>query len=277
MAPSNSDPTTSEADNDPRAGGPYRPDGWGSVDQAIAVTAKSVLEIGRAWMMEPATGARAAELGLEGPFGFWTSGRAGAIGEVDADVVAAAIGFMAPSEVRSYWEARPSDITPMSITEAFAESAANWGRQAFASIPETDLRRLADLCNTIAAAALPSTGVLFVVWRNLPQPDDAAGAATVALNVLRELRGGAHLTAVHAVGLGPHGAILSTEDPVRGGVPWAERFGWSAPHPTPDPARRAEAEALTTRICRHAYDALDDGELAEFTALVTTARTALDN
>lgn len=228
-------------------------------------------------MMDPATAAKAAELGLEGPFGFWTSGRAGAIGDVDADIAAAAIGFMAPSQIRSYWDARPAGMPSLSYSEAFAEAAANWGRQAFTSIPESDLRRLADLSNAIAAAAQPSTGVLFVAWRDLGQPDDAAGAATVALNVLRELRGAAHLSAVNAVGLGPHGAILSTDDPIRGGVPWAELFGWSAPHPEPDPTRRAEAETLTTRICRHAYDVLNDDELAEFTALVTSARAVLDN
>lgn len=275
MAPSNSDQTTSGTDNDLRRGGPYRPDGWALVDKTIRETAAPVLEIGRTWMMDPATAAKAAELGLEGPFGFWTSGRAGALGDVD--IIAAAIGFMAPSQIRGYWENRPPGVSPMSITEAYADAAAAWGRRAFSSLPESDLRRLADLCNAVAGAALPTTGMLFAAWRNLPQPRDAAGAVTVALNVLRELRGGAHLSAVHAVGLGPHGAILSTEDPVRGGVPWAERFGWSAPHPEPDAARRAEAEALTTTICRHAYDVLSDEELAEYAALVTSARAALDS
>ena len=277
MAPSNSDPTTPGSDIDSGRGGPNRPDGWELVDKTIIETAKPVLEIGRTWMMDPATAARAAELDLHGPFAFWTSGRAGALGDVDADIIAGAIGFMAPSQIRSYWEARPTDVSPMAFTEAFAEAAAAWGRDAFTSLTEAELRRLTDLCNTIAGAAQPSTGLLFTAWRNLTQPEDAAGAATVALNVLRELRGGAHLSAVQAVGLGPHGAIMSTEDPIRGGAPWAERFGWSAPHPTPDTARRAEAETLTTRICRHAYDVLSDAELAEYTALVITARAALDS
>ncbi|MEM9654110.1 MAG: hypothetical protein AAGA65_18595 [Actinomycetota bacterium] len=277
MAPSSSALSATGDDNDPRRGGPNRPDGWETVDAAIGETAKPVLEIGRAWMMDPATAARAAELELHGPFGFWTSGRAGVLGEVDADVVAAAIGFMAPSQIRSYWENRPRSVPPAALTEAYAAAAAEWGRRAFDSLPETDLRRLAELSDRIAAAANPSTGVLFAAWRNVPRPDDAAGAATVALNVLRELRGGAHLSAAHAVGLGPHGVILSTDDPVRGGVPWAERFGWSAPHPEPDPARRAEAERLTTLICRHAYDGLSDRELAVFSNLVIAARTTLDD
>ena len=150
-----------------------------------------------------------------------------------------------------------------------------WGRTAFAEVPEASLARLAELCNRIAADALPSVGALFVGWRGLEQPADPAGAATVALNVVRELRGGAHLSAVHAVGLGPHGAILSTDDPIRGGASWAEVFGWPAPHPTPDGTRRAEAEAITNRICRHAFAGLDDPTLAEFTELVTTARAAM--
>ena len=54
--------------------------------------------------------------------------------------------------------------------------------------------------------------------------------------VLRELRGGAHLSAIQAAGLTPQGAIVSfTADDIRGGPNGAERFGWPAPHPEPDP------------------------------------------
>lgn len=277
MAPSSSDQTNHESDNDLTAGGPTRLDGWENVDMAIKKTAKPILEFGRAWMMAPTTAARAKELKLEGQFGFWTSGRAGVLGDVDADVVAAAIGFMAPAQIRQYWDNKPVDVSPMVFSEAYLEAAAAFGRSVLGSMPEGDLNRLAELGEAIAASAPPSTGSLFAGWRALQSPEDPAGRATVALGVLRELRGGAHLSAVHAVGLGPHGAILSTDDPVRGGVPWAEVFGWTAPHPSPDHSRRAEAEMLTDRICRPGYDGLTASELEEFSSLVATARSTLDS
>lgn len=246
------------------------------LDRAIEETATPILEIGRAWMMDQATAAKATDLGLKAPFGFWVLGRAGGLGPVDADLAAAAIGFMAPRQVRAFWEQRPPELSPNEVTAAYAGAAADWGRRVFTSVPAPDLARLIELSDRIAAAGQPATGALFVAWRGLARPSDPAGAAPIALNVLRELRGGAHLSAVQAVGLGPHGAILSTDDPVRGGAPWAETFGWQAPHPDPDPDRRAEAERMTTAICRHAYAGLSAAELAEFNALVATARAAID-
>ena len=247
-----------------------------TVDETIEATAVPVLEFGRGWMMDGATAARSAELGFGPGFGFWVNGRAGVLGEVDADVAAAAIGFMAPAWVRDHWEGRPAGLSPAAATAAYAEAAATWGRGVLAGVDEARLQRLAELCHEVAAAALPSTGVLFAGWRALTLPDDPAGRATIALNVLRELRGGAHLSAVHAVGLGPHLAVLSADDPVRGGVAGAERFGWQGPHPEPDPEARREAERVTTVICRPAYEGLGPAERAELIDLVAEARSAMD-
>ncbi|MGI9597884.1 MAG: SCO6745 family protein [Acidimicrobiales bacterium] len=247
-----------------------------SSEQVMALTAVPILEYGRAWMMTPAVAERAAELELVRGFGFWVNGRAGVLGDVDADVAAAAIGFMAPDSVRELWGVRKAGTTPSEVAEAYADVAAGWGRETLSAIDPSDLVRLTELCDKIADAALPSCGTLFAGWRSLDRPGDPAGDATIALNVLRELRGGAHLSAVHAVGIGPHGAIMAADDPVRGGAAGAERFGWTSPHPPADETRRLEAERITTEICRPAFDALDQGERAEFVALVRRARAAVD-
>ena len=246
-----------------------------TADDVMDRTAVAVLEFGRGWMLDPTTIGRSAELGLDGPFGFWVNGRAGFLGDVDADVASSAIGFMAPAMVRHHWETE-CGRTHADLTEEYAASAAAWGRNVLAGIPSGDLDRLTDLCDRIADAAVPSTGTLFSGWRHVDRPDDPAGRATIALNVVRELRGGAHLSAVHAVGLGPHGAIMSTDDPIRGGVAGSERFGWGEPHPEPDPAARIEAERLTSAACRPAYESLDPDERTDFVRLVTAARAAMD-
>lgn len=247
-----------------------------TAEETIKRTAKAILEYGRAWMLDDDTVARSAELGLDGPLGFWTNGRAGVLGDVDADLASAAIGFMSPTMVRHHWETS-CELNHGELAEEYALSAAAWGRKTLEGMDEADVVRLGDLADQIAQAADPSTGMLFAGWRKLAQPDDPAGRATVALNVIRELRGGAHLSAAHAVGLGPHACIMSTDDPVRGGTSWAETFGWPSPHPEPDPARRAEAERMTTQICLPPYEALSAEDRADFTRLMLAARAAMDN
>ena len=126
-------------------------------------------------------------------------------------------------------------------------------------------------------SALPSCGALFAGWRSIERPSDPAGRATVVLQILRELRGGAHLSAIQAAGLTPHSAILSfTADSTRGGTAGAERFGWVAPHPQPDEAAKATAEVGTTAACVHAYEALTSSERTEFVELVLVARASFD-
>ena len=243
---------------------------------AVPETATPILEIGRAWMSAPSTGQRAVELGFEPGFGLWANGRAGAMGDVNPDAAAAAIGFMPAERVHELWNGRPKGLTAGQCATEYAAAAASWGTEAFADASGDDLLRVAELANRIADAADASLGALFAAWRAMPSPDDPAAAATLALHVLRELRGGAHLSAVHAVGLGPHRAIMSVDHPVRGGAPGAERFGWQAPHPAGDPVRRAEAEELTSRACEPAYSILDDGEAGEFTELVLQLRARID-
>lgn len=228
-------------------------------------------------MSSEATQTRAAELGLAPGFGFWVNGRAGALGDVDSDVAAGAIGFMAPDLVRDHWNSRPSDVTPRRAALEYAAVAAGWGREALATVPQPDLERIAELGYRVADAALPSCGALFAGWRQLDRPEDAAGNATHALQVLREMRGGAHLSAVQTAGLTPHHAIMSfTADQVRGGVAGAERFGWTAPHPEPDEAAKARAEEMTTIASCGGFEALDTAERIEFVELVLAVRSAID-
>lgn len=241
-------------------------------------TGKPILEYGRAWMMDPGTAAKAAELGLVevGRFGFWANGRAGVLGEVDASVAAAAIGFMAPDAVARYWGARREGLSAWDCALAWFGCAAEWGKGALAAMPGERVARLNDLARAVVDAGDRSFGALFAGSALIPMTGDPAADATINLNVLRELRGGAHLSASHAAGLGPHGTIMSTDDPVRGGVPWSEAFGWTAPHPEPDHGARQRVEEMTTVATARAFEALTPAERGEFAALVAEARACID-
>ncbi len=242
---------------------------------AAGALALPVLEIGRAWMLADSTIERGALLGVDSFPTLWLHGRAGVLGEVDADVVAAAVGFVSSSMVRDLWEGNaPEGLSPAERSKEYVDACARWAEDAFADIPTADLQRVTELTARVVLLADASLGVLFAGWRRIELPVDPTGAAAVALNVLREMRGGAHLIAVHAVGLGPHGAIVSSDDPVRGGVAGAVRYGWGEPHPAADPEKRASAEMLTTLIASHPLDVLTGAERTELVELVTSLRAA---
>lgn len=233
-----------------------------------------ILVYGRDWMLDPATGERADELGLDGLFGFWVNGRAGVVGDVDSEVAGEAIGVCSPSFVQRYWEHRPDGLSSMDCSEAYAAVAAEWGRVKLAAVATKNLERLDELASRVASAADASMGTLFAGWRSIEHPDDPAGRVTVRLNVLREMRGGAHLLAVAAVGLTPLDAVMSTDDPVRGGEAGASRFGWTAPFPAPKLEARVEAEALTSVYASAPFEALASAERSELVELVDEVASA---
>ena len=82
------------------------------------------------------------------------------------------------------------------------------------------------------------------------------------------MRGGAHLNAISAAGLTPLGAVISTDDPVRGGVSGAQRFGWSEPFPDPDFEARQKAEITTSEFASVPFEVLTGHERSELVALV---------
>ncbi len=242
---------------------------------AANATATPILEIGRFWMLDDETAARGAELGMDQPFSFWIHGRAGVLGDVHSDVAAAAIGFVAGDMVGRLWtENVPAGLTPQQRSAEYALAAGRWADRTFADIASSDLERVTELSARVALLADPSLGVLFAGWRQITLPPTPAGAAAVALNTMREMRGGAHLIATHAVGLGPHGAIVSRDHATLGGVAGAERYGWADPHPSPDREKLANAEMLTTLMASHPFDVLSESERSEYVELVAQLREA---
>ena len=99
------------------------------------------------------------------------------------------------------------------------------------------------------------------------------------MHVLRELRGGAHIIAVHACGITPLQAVLaSPAPPPRSGPVWAEHLGWQPPFEDATEAKqaRAEAEQLTSKMLVPLYSSIGDAALDEFAELVETTRNSID-
>ena len=116
-------------------------------------TAAAVSTIGSHFMLDGATYKRGAELGFQG-LDFYVTGRGGVLGEVDADVVAAAFTFFEPGAVRTLWEQGCGVMPPAQAAQEFAGCAATW---AEAKVPD-DLHaaRLAELAGRVVTHARPA-------------------------------------------------------------------------------------------------------------------------
>jgi hypothetical protein len=234
---------------------------------ALAV-AGPIGKFGGTWMMAPATFGPAIEAGFGG-LDFYFRGRGGVLGEVDASVVVAAMGLLGPDVSAQCWNDGRSVMSAADAATKFADACAEFGRAHLAD--GVDYESLVTQCRTVIDGAECAGLPLFAGWRAMPVPDDPKGAAAHELNVLRELRGGAHLVAVIAHGLSPLEATLAST-----GTGMAGFLGHPEPYPeVTDPMRaaREQAEETTNAIVAPAFAALAESDRPAF---VEQVRAALD-
>ncbi len=235
-------------------------------EECAAALNEPVGHFGTIWMMEPQSYAKGGERGFA-IFDFYFCGRAGCVEGIDADAACEAMGIFPLDVVRMNWDIgaarQPIDETAKMWWEACAEAGRRHIRDEVAAA------RIAELAGKVTAAADATGKPIFAAWREFPVPQDAPGAAAFQLNALRELRGGAHMTALAAEGV-PAGEALV----YKSGPEFAMMFGHQPPLPevTEDLKARWEvAEAATNAEVAPAFAALDDAERAELVELVTTA------
>jgi hypothetical protein len=240
---------------------------------------KPIQQFTRGWMMTESTATYGMDLGLRNGHDFWVIGRAGVLGSCPAEVAVAALAFHGPERVRDAWEHVPPGLTHYEVADHYRSRVVAWGTDALAGFDRQRMERLDTLGRRIADAAPACLGVLFAGWRAFPQPDDVGARVALTTQVLREMRGAAHICAVMACGLTPLDAHLaSTNAPPRTGPAYAERMGFEGPFRDPGEVREAriEAEALTARILEPHFAALAPEERADFGELVETTRNAID-
>jgi hypothetical protein len=231
----------------------------------------AVIDIGAAFGHEASFTETGRRLGL-GRWAFYFGARAGVLGAVDADVVAAVCGFFAPALVRPAWESALAAASPDVLVTEDVRLCITWARGHLAGLP--GIERLADLAARVVDAADASGRALFAGWRALPDPaDDPAARAGLALLRLREHRGAGHLIAVTAQGLTPLAAILAGPGPAK-----AAANGWDPPYPrltTQDAQRLAAAVQHTDALASLPFACLDAAERAELVALLQLAHRRL--
>src|SRR5581483_7893368 len=155
---------------------------------AAAAGGKAIEALGGIWMLHPEQFARSTEAGFGHPFEGYFTGRAGALGNIEAQVAAATLAVFEPALVVQMWTAGTSTHAPRAAAELYIAQSAEWARDHLAEA--SDLDRFNRLSEQVITAA-PIAGLpLFAGWGSLPRVDDPTGRAMQNALVLRELQGG---------------------------------------------------------------------------------------
>lgn len=231
------------------------------LDELAGRVAKPVVDLPSNFMLDRATYEHGNELGFDG-LDFYICGRGGAIGEVDAGVVAAAFVFFNPAMIRERWERGLQVMSPAEAAGAFGRCLHAWGADHLEEGP--DHARLAELLGRVVGSANPAGAPLFAGWLAMPEPDDPTALMLHRLNLLRELRGALHGCCILAAGLDPLVALL-VKTPFMAGI-----FGWGEPHPEVELAREAwaAAESATNRAVGRLLKVLSEREREELADLL---------
>ncbi|GGL08673.1 SCO6745 family protein [Mangrovihabitans endophyticus] len=240
-------------------------------EQAAATAKPGLAELIGAFAESPQTLRRARLLGLSG-WAYHVSARAGALGEVRAETVTAAIGFIAPDAVAEGWEAAAKTTDPMDVAAWHLHELCRWGEERIGDFPRVG--RLLDLTKRVAYAADGAALPLFAAWRAMPVPNSAPGAqVAVNLHLLHEHRLGVQVLAVRASGLTPLEAIIAGPEGETGAV----AFGWQPPYPQVGPIvrRLMWAESVADAMAGRAYAELDRAERIELVGLLDSLRGTL--
>ncbi|MEV4636235.1 hypothetical protein AB0J80_02680 [Actinoplanes sp. NPDC049548] len=233
-------------------------------EQAAANARPGLTSLVGAFAESPQTLRRARLMGLSG-WAYHVSARAGALGDVRPETVAAAIGFIAPDAVTDGWEAAAKTTPPVEVATWHLHELCRWGADQLGGFPR--LARLLELSKRVVSAVDCAGLPLFAAWRAMPVPDSSPGAqAAVLLHLLHEHWLGVHLVAVRASGLTPLQAIIAGPEGETGAV----AFGWQPPYPPAGPIvrRLMWAESVAGSLAGQAYAALDRAERIELIGLL---------
>jgi hypothetical protein len=237
-----------------------------TAEETVQEADRLVHDIGTVWMLHEDTRARGTEYGYQKILPFYFAGRGGVLGNVDAGVVVAAMGYWHPDLVRKMWERGLAVASAREGARRYAQACASWATDHLAGFAPAD--RLAELAGRVVANAEESGLPLFAGWRAEARADGGPARMLQLIHVLREWRGAVHLVATTAAGLGPLEAILANEGPQQ-----AAFFGWRGDLPDCShlKERHVRAQETTDRLVADVYErALTAEERAEFVELVRT-------
>jgi len=229
-----------------------------TTDELMARACPIIREVGAAHFFAPEAETAAADLGID-LFTLYVLGRGGVLGDVEPVVVSSAFGYFNPEVVAALWTEGRTHVAPREAARVYLDCAAEVGRRRLAHIEGLDAMVAA--ADAVNEAADPVSLTLYAAYRGELLVDDVPGRALQVVDVLRELRGSAHLLALRACGVDARTAHYAKAP----GLMTA--FGWPADVEIAvsdeQRAALAAAESLTDDLLRPAFAALDgDGAAA---------------
>ncbi len=240
-----------------------------SPDDLVHAACPPIAKLGSAFYFQPETLAKGKEHGLDG-FRFYMLGRGGVLGDVEAPVIGSAFGYFHPAMIERLWTSARQKMAPRDAGRLYLECCRDFGRSRLSEIP--DLGAFCAAADAINEAADPTGLALYAGVSAEPLADDLPARAMQLITVLREFRGSAHLAAVIASDVTPQIAhyLKRPND--------YATFGWGDEPPVvtdEDRANYESAEALTDRMVRHAYSAVDESGADALVAGLTAIAPAL--
>jgi hypothetical protein len=207
------------------------------------------------------TRARGRALGLN-PFEYYGLGRGGTLGNVDTSVVQEAFTFWHPRNIDRIWTKPAVAAEPVSVAADYLLAAYDYADRTFGGVETDVLVRFAHAARRVAQGVGPGTHQLFDGYVRFATPPDPLRSSYLGAILMRELRGGAHISAVHAAGITPLEANY-VDDP-----PNFAMHGYlddEIPDVTPELVqKKRDADVATTATMATYFEVLDDVERASF-------------
>lgn len=233
-------------------------------EEAAVQSAEAVSNLTSRFMLDMATYQYGAEIGFPG-MAFYTGGRGGVLGDVDANAVTEALVVFQPDQVASNWEQAGAVMPRDNAAVEFQKCCSKWGEEHLPD--DVDATTLASLARKVADAADTTDAPVFAGWRKLTSPESPKAAACHYMNALRELRFALHAQAIRAQGVSPHDAMSHRQPHMLGIAGWGE-----SSNPSPETvAKWEQAEEATNAGMAKALGVLSPDELDTFVALANAA------
>jgi hypothetical protein len=244
---------------------------------STGVAAKEPLyRLGGDYMTSQEARTVAKDLGMKG-WPFYFAGRGGVLGPVGPEAVHAVFGFFPVEHVREQWATvLDTSRSPAldSVVDRYAGLQRDWADAHLDSLSEPDALELADLLRYVAQGLETGLSPLAAAWAMMPEPAAERHRMIHWAHVLREQRGGLHITAVQMTGLSPLEAILAGPR----GEDGAKFYRWPEPYEKPDDAvilLREKAEEITDELAARAYRGLSGQQSERLVQLLNAAVAAI--
>jgi hypothetical protein len=225
--------------------------------QTATLLADPIQVLGMKFYFDPLTKEHGREQGIN-VVEFYGLGRAGVLGDVDTQSVVDAFTFFDPSLIDYFWTQAKTKADPVTVAAAHVEAAYAFADKTFGDLDSELLARFSDAARRVSETLPFGVCALVDGYRQYPWPSEPVHGAYLGVILLRELRGGLHIVAVHDAQLDVIAACYLQGPEVFALHGYKET---DVPDVSDDlREQKAKAEELTNAAMSSALDVLNDDQ-----------------